>query len=201
MNSAKPTKNKGERVIEYLRAAIFDGKCGLRDVPELVKQIIREDLWRTRVLPKSGEKIEFTSFAEFLAAAPPEGLGADYQTLRKLCFDDPQTLELLELTRASRAQGGDRRSADFKDNNVIFEKAGQGNSTGYALKRLRKSRPDLHEQVIKRKMSVNQAMVRAGFRKRPVQITNDLHKTAEALKSAFSAGELEQLISLLQAND
>lgn len=190
-----------ERVIEYLRAAIFDGKCGLSDVPALIKRVIKEDLWQMRVLPGTGETVVFKRFEAFLRAAPPEGLGTDYKTLHKLCADDLETVVLLERTKTLRKQGGDRKSKNFKDDNVNFEKASKGNSLEYALNRLRRHRPDLHGQIIKGEMSVNQAMIQAGFRKQPVQISCDLQKTAATLKLVFSSLQLENLISLLQQSD
>jgi hypothetical protein len=144
-----------ERVIEYLRAAIFDGRCGLNDVPELIKRVIREGLWRRRVLPATGETIVFSRFEAFLRASPPEGLGTDYKTLHRLCAHDLVTIDLLEQTKQARKRGGDRKSETFKDNNVNFEKAKKGNSIEYAFKRLRQQRPDLHRQIIEGKLSVN----------------------------------------------
>ena len=190
-----------ERVIEYLRAAIFDGRCGLSDVPALINRVIREDLWRRRVLPGSGETVVFSRFEAFLQAAPPEGLGTDYKTLHRLCADDVETIDLLEQTKRSRNRGGDRRSAAFKDDNVNFERASQGNSVAYALRRLRRHRPDLHRQVIEGEMSVNRAMIEAGYRRQPLKISRDVRETAMALKSVFALGQLEDLIALLQQSD
>lgn len=190
-----------DRVIEYLRTAIFDGKCGLKDVPELIKRVIKEDLWRERMLPGTGETVVFGSFEEFTRTPPPEGLGTDYKTLSKLCAGDAETLDLLEQTRKSRKRGGDRRSENFKDNNENFERVKKGNSTEYALKRLRRHRLDLHRQVIAGKLSINQAMIEAGYRKQPLKISYDLQKTVVILKSTFAPSQLEELIALLRQSD
>ena len=196
-----PVQAREERVIDYLRAAIFDGSCGLADVPELIKRVIREDLWRRRVLPGTGETVVFSRFEAFLHTSPPEGLGTDYKTLHRLCADDVETVDLLEQTKRSRNRGGDRRSAAFKDDNVNFERTNQGNSLEYALKRLRRHRPDLHGQIIEGRLSVNQAMIRAGYRKPPMKISRALHETAAALKSVFAPKQLEELIALLRQPD
>jgi len=187
-----------ERVIEYLRTAIFDGRCGLSDVPELIKRVVKEDLWRTRTLPKTGETVVFSSFEEFLRTSAPEGLGTDYQTLHRLCANDLETLDLLEQTKTLRKRGGDRRSETFKDDNVNFEKSSQGNSLTYALRRLRQHRPDLHGQIIAGELSVNRAMIEAGYRKQPLKISRDVRETAAALKSVFVPKQLEELITLLR---
>jgi hypothetical protein len=46
---------------------------------------------------------------------------------------------------ALKGHGGDRRSADFQPNNV---KLNGGNSATYALRRLKRDRPDLAEKVV-----------------------------------------------------
>jgi hypothetical protein len=44
-----------------------------------------------------------------------------------------------------------------------------GNSVSYALRRLRKQRPDLYEQVKAGEQTANEAMVEAGFREKQIQ--------------------------------
>lgn len=63
-------------------------------------------------------------------------------------------------------QGGDRRSEEaIKGDNITLDDSGDGRGTSrqYALRRLRKSRPDLHKQVIAGKKSAHKAMKEAGF--------------------------------------
>jgi hypothetical protein len=63
-----------------------------------------------------------------------------------------------------RADGGDRRSADFQTDNVRLK---YGNSALYTLKRLKRERPDLFQQVLGGRLSANEAAIEAGFRKKP----------------------------------
>lgn len=48
--------------------------------------------------------------------------------------------------------------------------AEQGTSRQYALRHLRKSRPDLHAKVLAGELSPHWAMIRAGFRREPTPL-------------------------------
>lgn len=184
-------------MIEYLRTAIFEGNCGLQDVPNLIKRVIKEDLWQVRTLPKTQEIIKFQTFEEFLQTSPPEGLGTNLKTIQKLCHEDIETIDLIEQVRTKRFQGGDRRSERFKDGNTNFEIKETKNTKSYALKRLRKERPDLHQQVLEGKLSVNQAMIQAKYRQQKYQIEKDIHKLSRFIKTHFDKTEIEKLLDLL----
>ena len=195
---AKPNQISNERVIEYLRTAIFDGKCGLADVPHLIKRVIKEDLWQERIIPRSNEKIVFRTFEEFLQTATPEGLGTELKTIQKLSSEDLETLDLLEQVKTKRFWGGNRKSANFKIDKINFERAKKGTSVEYSLKRLRKQRPDLHQQVIQGKISANQAMIEAGFRKPKIEISKSLEKLIEFIKKHFDQTEINYLMEKLK---
>ena len=72
-----------------------------------------------------------------------------------------------------------------------------GNSPSYALRRLRKNRPDLHARVLANELSPNGAMVEAGFRERTVQIPLDVTRAARALRRHFTGDALTQLRNAL----
>lgn len=186
-----------ERIIEYLRTAVFEGNCGLKDVPELIKRVIKEELWRERTLPRTREKVVFSSFEQFLQTSPPEGLGTDLKTIRKLCNEDVETLDLLEQVKLKRFRGGDRKSESFKDGITNFEIPEVKNTRSYGLKRLRTQRPDLHKLVIEGKLSVNQAMIMANFRKQKFQITKDIEKVCEFIKQNFTDYEIIKIVNIL----
>ncbi len=75
--------------------------------------------------------------------------------LKHLCQDDPGALDAIDRATVG-GRGGDRRSEAIKHNNVMndpVEKSAQGNSDTYALRKLRKDRPDLHERVLSEEIS------------------------------------------------
>ncbi|CAN5759532.1 hypothetical protein BH20ACI4_BH20ACI4_20760 [soil metagenome] len=188
---------KSDRVVDSLRSAIVDTGLGLADVPELLKQVIVEELWRARENSQGKNKIIFADFTDFVRAKAPEGLGYGIPTLKKLCRDNAQTLELLAKVSRRRSHGGDRRSENFKFNNFKFEKPATGNSSQYGLDRLRRMRPDLHPAVLFRKHSINCAMIKAGFRKEKIQLQLNVFSFAKFINKKFSRAEILKLIELL----
>ncbi len=189
---------KSDRIVDCLRSAIVDAGAGLADVPELLKRVIVEELWCERKNSQGENETTFTNFTDFVRAKPPEGLGCDLATLKKLCRDDVLTLELLAKVSCQRSHGGNRRSENFKFDNVKFEKPATGNSAQYGLDRLRRKRPDLHREVLSGSISVNRAMIKAGFRKEKIQLQLDVFSFAKFIKKRFSRTEISKLIELLK---
>jgi hypothetical protein len=82
-----------DRIVISLRSAVKDGWLGLEDVPDLIKKILRESLWRERVIQKTGELVRFESFVDFVKTKPLEGLGADVSMLQRMCGSDIEALD------------------------------------------------------------------------------------------------------------
>jgi hypothetical protein len=79
-----------------------------------------------------------------------------------LCPDDPEELDLLD--RVTVGKQGERTDLVYNVNEVEEkEERPSGNSRQRALRRLRKSRPDLHERVLRKELSAHAAMKKAGF--------------------------------------
>lgn len=79
----------------------------------------------------------------------------------------------------------------------------QGNSVSYALRRLGKEAEEdpevrvLFEKVKARELSPNAAMVRAGFRRRAMQIPLDPEGAARAIRRRFAPDQIAVLVRLL----
>lgn len=77
-------------------------------------------------------------------------------------------LDLLDRVTVEKP-GGDRQSEEAKTirynitNGSESDEPARGTSRQYALRRLRKDHPDLHEQVISKDLSAHAAMKQAGF--------------------------------------
>lgn len=89
---------------------------------------------------KTGEKARFQYFEEFVATPPLEGLGASIDLLMRLCKDDKEALDAIDRA----VQRPDGRPAVTLDNIQGFP---SGTSEQAAIRRLRKDRPDLLEEV------------------------------------------------------
>ncbi len=187
-------------LIDYLRSAISDGAAGLLDAPSLLRQIIENEMWRERFVAQTKEIVSFGSFDEFIAAAPPDGLGASKRLLYKLCADDIALLDLLDRTFNSIRRGGDRRSKSFKRDIVTLETSNKprGNSLVYALRRLRETRPDLHQKVLAKELSVHRAMIEAGLRKKSMAVAAEVTKICTAIKVNFTDSQIVEIIEQLK---
>lgn len=77
-------------------------------------------------------------------------MGADAKTVLNFCRDDTEALSLVseELT----GKPGDNQYTEVH-NNVINPSVKQGNGATYALRRLKKQRPDLYRRVIDNELS------------------------------------------------
>lgn len=202
MNDTKEYEStSANSLIDYLRSAISDGAAELLDAPSLLRQIIEGEPWRERYVPQTKEFARFGPFDEFIAATPPEGLGASKRLLYKICADDIALLDLLDRTFNSGQRGGDRRSQCFKRDIVSFENKNKsrGNSLVYALRRLREMRPDLHQKVLVKELSVHKAMVEAGLRKKSVVVVADITKICEVIKSNFTPSQIAGIIEQLKS--
>lgn len=97
-DSPAPEEVDPERASLYLNnlsSAYRDGEHALSSVPGHVKKVLRKELWRRSYCEATGQLTTFDTFKDFVTAPPPEGLGADPDTLITLCQNDPEALELL----------------------------------------------------------------------------------------------------------
>ena len=108
-------------------------------------------------------------------------------------------MDLLDQAASKSSRGGDRRSDHFKSNNVTIEKSVRGNSAVYSLRRLRKTRPDLHKRVLEKEMSINRAMIEAGLRKNILAVVADVSKICSAIKEKFTPGQTAEIVEGLQS--
>jgi hypothetical protein len=179
-------------VVRGLQQGLIHGGHTLKAIPETVRLLVDKGIWRERVEPQTGQVVTFYSFEEFVTAPPLEGLGSDIRQLKHLCRDDPGALDAIDRATVG-GHGGDRKSEQIKSNNVTLEEALKpqtGNANTYALRKLRKDRPDLHKQVLAEEKTPHAAMVEAGFRQRTLTIPKDLEGAARRLAKHFDPDEL-----------
>jgi hypothetical protein len=98
-----------KRIVESLQSALIEGVLELKLVPELLKPILEEGLWRERVIPDTAEVMIFESFDDFVRTPVPVGLGTDFETLWKLCSEKPLFLDLLDQT-VNRQHGAPKKN-------------------------------------------------------------------------------------------
>jgi hypothetical protein len=185
------------QIVDSLRHSLRDGKSGLSYVPLLVKRVIQEGMWRDFVVERTGERVTYTRFIDFVTTKPLEGLGADLKLLRRICADHVDVLLLITQVVKGK-HGGDRKSEAVKSDNVRLDD-GYGNDRSYALRRLHKDRPDLLQKVIDRELTPHGAMIEAGFRPKTFTITQNVERAAKTIIKAGGEGFARELIDELEA--
>ena len=196
---------KFDHTVALLTSSVRRGSSGLHSVPGLVKQIIREDMWQKRVIEATGELVECKTFAEFVTSPPPKGVGTDVDTLKRLCHEDMEALDLIDRVTVAEqgAPAGNRNAVKLETNaSIVSVCSGEtevqhGNTRQYALRKLRKDAPELHAKVLAGEVSPHQAMIDAGFRRKTVSIPLDPDGAARAIIRHFEYDDLLALVDLL----
>lgn len=150
-------------IVNELRLSLGSAEHGLGAVPNFLKVVIRDGLWRERVIRATGQRVSFSSFAEFVSAPPLEGLGASLEQLRGLCGQDTEALDWIDQATQNAPHV---HTSDVANSNI--RQSPTGTTRASALRRLRKDRPDLHTRVLAGDLSPHAAMIEAGFRQRTV---------------------------------
>jgi hypothetical protein len=191
---------EADALVDSLGKAMQSGETGLRYVPALLLRIINEDMWRDRVIAKTGERVMFNRYAtdaenflDFVITEPLEGLGADIPTLERLCASNPEALDAIDKVTK---KGGGRPSKTVDNVNSLDDRP-DGNTRAAALRRLRKDRPDLHKRVLSQELSPHAAMIEAGFRPKTITLPIDAVRAAGVLRRHFTEEELATIVNLL----
>jgi len=196
-------------LVEALGSALREGEHGLKTGPALLVRVLREESWRSFVTQR-GDEVQHQRFEHFVTTPPLKGLGANMRLIEKLIdsIDDPEErMEAFDLLgRAIHpGKGGDRRSAQFKEENIRSEnsdvdpkKDAGGTSREAGLRRLRKDCPELHAEVLAGRLSTHAAMVKAGFWKRKISIpVASPADAAKALRRNLKPEQIKELVKLL----
>lgn len=160
---------------------------GVDHIPPKLCELLQTSGWRRFVVPYHDTVVEYgpNDFERFVETGPPNGLGQSIEKLKSICEaarvpESRLAVQLLmEQEQALRQHGGNRQPG--QDDNVTLTASKRGNSADYALRRLKRDRPDLAAKVISGDVSIHRAAVIAGFRKQNFQFTRDPAKLAPKL--------------------
>ncbi len=185
-------------LVDALGSSLRKGDHALGTVPALLRQVLEGDAWRDFETSR-GEHVEHRRFADFVTAPPLKGLGTTVDLVRRIVADDVVVLDLLDQALQS-PHGGDRKSGEIKADVINLDSGSvpDGTSKDYALRRLRKDRPDLHGDVLAGRLSAHAAMVAAGFRRKTQTIRLDNPASAaQSLRKHMAADARMELARLL----
>jgi hypothetical protein len=177
-----PVKFAGE-LCDRLDKALRSTEMNLSSVASLVVTVIRDELWRERVV-RTGEVIKCESFLKLLTSPPLHGYGEDPKRIQSLLRDHPEAEKMfMEATTAKH--GGDHTSEQGKQsktNNISLAPT-HGTARAYTLGRLSRKAPELYDRVVKKELSANAAAIQAGFRHKPTVLDKLLQIWGQATES------------------
>ena len=196
------TPDANYALVKELSGAIYHGGARLEAIPGLLKQVIQEGCWR-EYSDALHELRTFTTFTEFVTS--DVGLRTSVSRLQRLCYDDPEALDLLDRETALPVGANQYTHAPTEGHDNIMTQndtgATQGTSAAYALRRLR-AHPALHARVLARELSPHAAMLEAGLRRPRVSIPTDkIRDVLVILQKHFSKEDLRMLCHLLQESE
>lgn len=170
-------------------AEALSSQVSLSAVPGLLKQVIKNEMWRKRIVRQTKKEIEYRRFADFIKDYPPEGLGTNFNTLMSICRfeNDIEAVDLLANIDAGKEGGNNNpngiggKSGKTKDTIVTVDiinsdnrqERPTGTSSAATMRRLAKDFPNIHERVLTGELSPNKAALEAGFRQPKLQIPTD----------------------------
>jgi hypothetical protein len=182
------------QLVTGLMKALLDGERSLSNIPLLVKRIIKDEMWQEFYVDRTKQTVTHapSAFVSFVTAQPMEGLGTNIEMLERICAEDKEALSLIYQATQGK-HGGDRGNqyTGGKADIISLATNQHGTSRQHALRKLRKSRPDLHAKVLKGKLSPHAAMIEAGFRKKTMTIQSDPVQAAQYLKRRFTKTEFD----------
>jgi len=182
---------ESESVVQLAKKTRIHGGQRLHMLlPKMVARIIKEELWKAE---KDRQRVPFKSFRAFVEHPLSEGLELPYEKLQQYCDDHEEATRLLKAANPQALALGDNQHSvgyDIVIPSVSGGKSG-GNSPDYALRRLKRDRPDLAEKVIMGEMSAHAAAVEAGFRNKTVSVrADDAARAAKTLRKHYTLAEL-----------
>jgi len=160
--------------------SLYKTSGGLRQFPGLIKYIITEKAWECRV--DRGKTIKLANLRELITKKPIEGWGEDPKRVEAVIKDDPEALEMFR--EAMKMKPGPK--ANSSGDNITRTKAEKGTSRAYSIGRVRRDAPQFLDAVMKKEMSPNAALVKAGIRdNRQVYIPREPEKMIAKLMDRF----------------
>lgn len=178
------------------------GGAALESVPEQIKQLLRSGDWR-HFVTRLGNEVQHGRFADFVTTPPLAGLGGTVELIKRLVKGDPEAEDLLDR-ELQKPTGGSQEIIlnDAIMNNENDHGRPHGSSRAYALRKLRKDRPELHAEVLAGNISAHAAMVAAGFRPKTFSVrTDNPQSVLRALKGNTSPEFWSELKVLILAED
>jgi len=178
-------------IVRETQQILGKGEGNLMSVlPTAIKRLIQDRAWEGRIKKVGLESVEVKDFEDLVTTKLPYGLETTISDLIHYCRKEPevQTMIKAEIGEAGK-QGGTGANQYSKERNTQL--ATEGQTANRNLKRLKRDRPDLAEEVIAGRISANAAAIQAGFRKKTKSIPiNTPQEAVSALLRVFDGDTL-----------
>lgn len=193
-------KKETETLIKTISEMLHEYGVSSGDAAEGIEYILDSELWKRRD-PSPGllAAREYKYFPEFCEDTAPWGLRTSYATVIDVCKRDNRIYH--KVVEAGKVEKPERDELGrFKPvcDIITNGKPTHGStSKAYGMDTLKKYRPDLYEAVIEKEMSVNEAMIEAGFRTKTHTVKEDADYVAKWIKRTFGKDQVEYIKSKL----
>lgn len=198
--------------INALAQSLAEGQS-LANVPGLIKKIIKNEMWRERVVHQTKQVAKYNRFLDFIQDYAPEGLHTKPDVLMKICqsYGDMEAVDLLAQASAGKPGGNNNpnglggksgKTLDIVNVDIInidkeIKDRPTGTSSAATMRRLAKDFPAFHEQVLAGELTPNAAAREAGFRRRNLQIPDDPVEAAQYFLRRKDAGWIATMVDVL----
>lgn len=175
--------------IERAQEALKTHQFRSTQVPELILSILKDRSWKHRdPSPGKLDPKEFEYFPEFVESARPWGLQTEFKEIEDMCRG---------FVKAELALAGAKSKDGITITDDKFKKI---RKTGrqLSLMQLKEFKPELYKKVEKKELSVHQAMIDAGLRKKVAKLQKSPEGFAKYIQDNFTSKQREQIIKLLK---
>jgi hypothetical protein len=183
------------QLTQALGRSIRDGGGAIGNISGLLQRVLEQRAWEERIVIETGEHLDaFPSFAAYVIADAPLGLGTTLDQFKQLIEHDVEALDLYQEALKRPA---------FRPVSAL------GQRTNYAqphhmsiagiLRRLKKDRPDLHAQMLAGEITANAAGIEAGYIHPRIKVpTDDMERLATTLRKNLDAAQVRELVERLK---
>ena len=172
-------------------------------VPALAK-IVESGNWREFIQPR-GDIHAFDTFAAYCAGWLELAAPAVEALLERSNEKHAAAMvrkAIAEGVEPKGAHGGDRKSGEYQDDNIILIDKAQGTDPNYLLGRLKRDAPELAAEVVEGTISAYAGAVKAGFIKRPGTFrTDDPELAIRSLLKHYTRTQLLETLNQLPAEE
>lgn len=176
--------------IERAQEALKTHRFRSTQVPDLIMSILKDGSWKNRnPSPGKLDAREFEYFPEFVEAPTPWGLQVDFKEVEDMCRGFIKVE--LALANAKSKEGVEITDDKFKK----IRKTGRQLS----LLQLKEFKPELYKKVEKNELSVHQAMIDAGLKKKVATLQKSPEGFAKYIQDNFTPKQREAIIKMLKS--